>query len=173
MKNFLKALLVMAVIVSLPVLAGVPNDLMAELSEYTDALQADGVIIDWDKALVMSMDVKGKPVTVVTLVGILNRRQENIVTMQYYKLQDEPPMLIVGLAFDSKNMTSPESESLMVVWMSQTGEFAAMKIKMGLSQPVPSEEMSSEEAEKVFARYLPKTYELITKKFLNDASSAQ
>ena len=82
-------------------------------------------------------------------------------------------MLIVRLTFDSENMVSQKGESRMIMWMSQTGEFAAMKIKMGLSQPVPSEEMSSEEAEKLFAHYLPKTYELITKKFSNDASSAQ
>jgi len=173
MKVLFKALLIIAVMVALPVLAGVPDDLMAELSEYTDALQADGVVIDWDGALVMSMGVKGKPVTVVTLMGSLNKKKEIWVTMQYYKPTDEKPMLVVGLTFDSENMVSQKGESRMVMWMSQTGEFTAMKVKMGLSQPVPTEEMNSEEAEKVFARYLPKTYELIAQKFLNDASSAQ
>ena len=173
MEKLFKAVLVMVVMVALPVLAAVPDDLMAELSEHTDALQADGVVIDWDGALVMSMETKGKPLTVVTLVGDLNTKQKIIVTLQYYKSPDKQPMLIVGLTFDSENMVSQKGESRMIMWMSQTGEFAAMKVKMGLSQPVPSEEMGSEEAEKLFARYLPKTYELITKKFLNDASSAQ
>jgi len=173
MEKLFKAVLVMAVMVALPVLAAVPDALMAELSEYTDALQADGVTIDWDRAMVMSVGAKGKPVTVVTLMGSLDKEKEIWVTMQYYKPTDEKPMLVVGLIFDAETLASSSSESRMIMWMSQTGEFAAMKVKMGLSQPVPSEEMSSEEAEKLFARYLPKTYELITKKFLNDAGSAQ
>ena len=77
MEKLFKAVLVMAVMVALPVLAAVPDALMAELSEYTDTLQADGVVIDWDEALVMSMATKEKPLTVVTLVGDLNTKQKN------------------------------------------------------------------------------------------------
>ena len=125
-------------------------------------LESDGVVFAWDQAVVLNMNVEGRPTTSINLSGALEGRENVMATLAALGERDAVKPVMLGVMLDADKLTEKSAEITMVGWSFLESKVVAIAMTTGTAMVAPSA-MSPKEAEALFKAHLPQTLAYLQK----------